>query len=296
MADDKPLPRPGMKWRPIKLETQLAFTGGFQCKSFVLESMEVNVRGSNQVFVRIDKGADWLVKSSAGPAAQRGALKRSNVIAELKAKLVEVEMAAAVAETELDEEEEDVDDPMNLLDSKPEGLGMQPKRKAKRRYLPKRQSGRIEIIEMPKLAPSAHPLSTLKQKVKVIARGTNCTWIAMEDVAWLVHYLADEVAFGAVVCPNEPPAVAEPNSTVPGLRIHWDFQSGNSWHGIFLEGPLKGKQFSSSVEQLTLEKWKVVADMNHIKGTLAKATYEVRKSVTLHFLEAHCQQLLTQLP
>jgi hypothetical protein len=70
-----------MKWRPIKLETQLAFTGGFQCKSFVLESMEVNVRGSNQVFVRIDKGADWLVKSSAGPAAQRGALKRSNVIA-----------------------------------------------------------------------------------------------------------------------------------------------------------------------------------------------------------------------
>ena len=111
-----------------------------------------------------------------------------------------------------------------------------------------------------------------------------------------MHYLADEVAFGDVVCPNEPPAVAEPNSTVPGLRIHWDFQSGNSWRGLFLEGPLKGKQFSSSVEQLTLEKWKVVADINHIKGTLAKATYEVRKSVTLQFLEAHCQQLLTQLP
>jgi len=161
--------------------------------------------------------------------------------------------------------------------------------------MPKRQAGRIEIIEMPKLAPSAHPLSTLKQKVKVIARGSNSMWIAKDDIDWLVHYLADEVAFGAVVCPEEPPAVAEPNSSVPGLRIHWDFQSGNAWHAIFLEGPLKGQQFSSSVDKLTLEKWKVVADINNIKGTLAKATYEDRKCATLLFLEAHCRQLLAQL-
>ena len=284
-----------MKWKPIKVETQLAFAGGFQTKSFVLESMQIIVKGSTQVFVKIDKGADWLLKSAAGPAAQRGALKRSKVIEELKAKLVAVETATAVAETEVDEEAEDVDDPMNKLDSKPEGLGLQPKKKAKRRYMPKRQAGRIEIIEMPKLAPSAHPLSTLKQKVKVIARGSNSMWIAKDDIDWLVHYLADEVAFGAVVCPEEPPAVAEPNSSVPGLRIHWDFQSGNAWHAIFLEGPLKGQQFSSSVDKLTLEKWKVVADINNIKGTLAKATYEDRKSATLQYLEAHCRQLLAQL-
>ena len=44
----------------------------------------------------------------------------------------------------MDEDAEDVDDPMNKLDSKPEGLGLQPKKKAKRRYMPKRQAGRIE--------------------------------------------------------------------------------------------------------------------------------------------------------
>ena len=91
-----------MKWKPIKVETQLAFAGGFQSKSFVLESMEIIVKWSTQVFVKIDKGAALLLKSAAGPAAQRGALKRSTVIEELKAKLVAVETATAVAETEVE--------------------------------------------------------------------------------------------------------------------------------------------------------------------------------------------------
>ena len=50
--------------------------------------------------------------------------------------------------------------------------------------------------------------------------------IHKEDLPWLVTYIADEVSFGGVILdPGKlDSAVAEPNSSVPGLHVEWDFQ------------------------------------------------------------------------
>ena len=62
--------------------------------------------------------------------------------------------------------------------------------------------------------------------------------IHADDLPWLVAYIADEVGFGGVVQePEEDSAVAEPNSSVPGLRVECDFQAHGPWCAR-LAGPL----------------------------------------------------------
>ena len=155
---------PGMKWKPISIHTRLTFSGGFQNKSFALETSEIDIQGKIESFVKIDKNAEWLLKASLGPTAQRGALKRSQVIEEMKAKLCQKISIPAVADASLDA----VADPMDALDDV--SILETPK---KRKYVKKRQSGLVQSVEMSLLAPSAHPNSTQKYTVQCLPKGSN---------------------------------------------------------------------------------------------------------------------------
>ena len=78
-------------------------------------------------------------------------------------------------------------------------------------------------IEMPQRPPElARPAAADVRKVSVLGKSTNQLWITVEDVEWLINYVATEVALGGVPQP-EAAAVAEGNCEVEGLRVQWNF-------------------------------------------------------------------------
>ena len=70
-----------------------------------------------------------------------------------------------------------------------------------------------------------------RRTVRALARGTNQIWIAVEDVEWLINYVATEVAMGGVPQLSDA-AVAENNCEVKDLRVQWDFGK-QAWKAEF---------------------------------------------------------------
>ena len=86
---------------------------------------------------------------------------------------------------------------------------------------------------------------------KCLGKSTNQVWIAVEDVEWLINYVATEVALGGV--PQvEAAAVAEGNCEVEGLRVQWNF-GAQSWRAEFVTGKLQGTIVHSSVSKMNAE-------------------------------------------
>ena len=105
-------------------------------------------------------------------------------------------------------------------------------------------------IEMPQRPPEMAGAAVAGLlKLSVLGKSTNQVWIAVEDVEWLINYVATEVALGGV--PQvEVAAVAEGNCEVEGLRVQWNF-GAQSWRAEFATGKLQGTIVHSSVSKWT---------------------------------------------
>ena len=222
-----------------------------------------------------------MLKCGAGTAALKDALKRSKVIEQLKEKLVEASTGSAVADQGI---APIADGPMNILDD----VDSKESPSKKMRYAPRRlghQVVEIKMHERPTQCVDSAVAGT--RKVRVLARSTNQLWIAVDDVEWLINYVAAEVALGGV--PElEVAAVAAGNCEVHDLRMSWDF-GNQSWRAEFVAGKLKGTSVSSSVSKMNAEKWTSVASAVAVE--FEKASFEDRKEGTRLFLQAHCATL-----
>ena len=112
------------------------------------------------------------------------------------------------------------------------------------KYAPKRLGNTVFQIEMPQRPPEMAGTAVADLlNVRVLGKSTNQVWIAVEDVDWLINYVAAEVALGGV--PQvEVAAVAE----VEGLRVQWNF-GAQSWRAEFVTGKLQGTIVHSSVSK-----------------------------------------------
>ena len=120
------------------------------------------------------------------------------------------------------------------------------------RYAPKRLGNTVFQIEMPQRPPELARTAVADiRKVSVLGKSTNQLWIAVEDVEWLINYVATEVALRGVPQP-EAAAVAEGNCEVEGLRVQWNF-GARSWRAEFVSGKLKGTLVHSSVSKMNAE-------------------------------------------
>ena len=223
-----------------------------------------------------------MLKCGAGTAAQRGNLKRSKVIDELKEKIVEASKGSAVADQEI---AAIADDPMTILDD----VDSKESPSKKIKYAPKRLGHQVVEIKMhERPAQCAGSAVAGTRKVRVLARSTNQLWIALEDVEWLINYAATELALGGVPA-LEVAAVAAGNCEVQDLRMSWDVGK-HSWRAEFVAGKLKGTSVSSSVSKMNAGKWTSVASAVAVE--FEKASFEDRKDGTRLFLQAHCAGLL----
>ena len=161
----------------------------------------------------------------------------------------------------------------------------------KPKYCPKHLSNRVQKIEMPIRPPESGGSAVAGQRqVSAMARGTNQLWIAVEDVSWLINYVAAEVALGGV--PEEQDdSDAEGNCELPQLQMKYDF-ANKLWTGDFVDGPLQGKTYSSSVAHMNAEKWAIVQAAVAVE--FEKATVQQVKEGTRLFLLSHCKSILAQ--
>ena len=274
----------------VHLETQFVVRGGLSKKPCVLDTMEIATPTGTRHFCKVNKNDSWLLKCSAGREARKGVLKRSRVLETLKKKLgVVPAQDPELTESTSAPSEEVAHDPMNDLDVVAEGEAQRSPKKLK--YYPKRVCNRVQKIAMPMRPPeSARSAVAGHCTVHAMARGTNQLWIAVEDVKWLVNYVADEVALGGVA-EQQDESDTEGNCELPLLRMKYDF-AASAWQADFVDGPLRGETFTSSVANMTAEKWATVQAAVAVE--FEKATLQQLKEGTRLFLKSHCETVLAQ--
>ena len=274
----------------VHLETQFVVRGGLSKKPCVLDTMEIATPTGTRHFCKVNKNDSWLLKCSAGREARKGVLKRSRVLETLKKKLgVVPAQDPELTESTSAPSEEVAHDPMNDLDVVAEGEAQRSPKKLK--YYPKRVCNRVQKIAMPMRPPeSARSAVAGHCTVHAMARGTNQLWIAVEDVKWLVNYVADEVALGGVA-EQQDESDTEGNCELPLLRMKYDF-AASAWQADFVDGPLRGETFTSSVANMSAEKWATVQAAVAVE--FEKATLQQLKEGTRLFLKSHCETVLAQ--
>ena len=274
----------------VHLETQFVVRGGLSKKPCVLDTMEIATPTGTRHFCKVNKNDSWLLKCSAGREARKGVLKRSRVLETLKKKLgVVPAQDPELTESTSAPSEEVAHDPMNDLDVVAEGEAQRSPKKLK--YYPKRVCNRVQKIAMPMRPPeSARSAVAGHCTVHAMARGTNQLWIAVEDVKWLVNYVADEVALGGVA-EQQDESDTEGNCELPLLRMKYDF-AARVWQADFVDGPLRGETFTSSVANMSAEKWATVQAAVAVE--FENATLQQVKEGTRLFLKNHCETVLAQ--
>ena len=271
----------------VTLETQFVVKGGLCKKACVLEALEIATAGGSRHFCRVTKNDSWLLKCSAGREARTGVLKRSTVLENLKTKLGGTD--SAVTESSSGPSDGAGDDPMTNLDDIAEGSGGSSPKKPK--YIRKRMSNRVHKIEMPIQPPECGGSAVAgHRQVSAMARGTNQLWIAVEDVDWLINYVAAEVALGGVP-EHQDDSDSEASCELKSLRMKYHF-GDRAWTAEFVSGPLAGTTYTSSVDNMTAEKWATILDA--VAVDFAGATLPQKKEGTRLFLKKHCERLLAQ--
>ena len=91
--------------------------------------------------------------------------------------------------------------------------------------------------------------------------------------------------------PEVASAVVEANTTVPGLRVEWDFHE-NTWTGSFVSGPLLGRSMSCAPTNMTAAKWGRLLEAVRVTMTWDEAAANDVEDGARLYLEMHCANLL----
>ena len=260
--DATSMPASGLpQWRQVSVQSQYVIAGGYGSnKIHPLETMEVETGKCTIQFCKVTKNELWLLKCAGGPQATKGMLKRSKILEELKEKLSEASKNPVNAAVAVRPEEAAVaveDDPIQELDNIDDEPCVPPGKRPK--YSRKRMLDRVFQFDMPNRPPGTAGTAVAESRtISVVAKGTNQLWISIDDLDWLIGYVAVELAFGGVPLIEES-AVAEGNCVVPDLALKWDFGQ-QSWKAKFVAGPRCGEEFVSSVSKMTAQKWATITD------------------------------------
>ena len=259
-------------------------------KPCVLTTKTVDSCDGPQHFAKLEKNAHWLLNGSLG-IKQRGALRRMTLIQKLRA------VACPEPEPQEEEAQGDVDDPMDMLDDLDSiSLFQTPcKKKQPNSTTPvKRKSPRNRIlsVEMPEYEPTANPGRTATRKVRVYLSGNKTTWIHVDDLPWVVKWVADEYRSGGIVDTDDkdPIAQMEPNCDCPGVHLRWDF--GGKWEAFVLEGKDTGKVVTMHPKLMNAEQFKAIDGKKTFNTELMFLSPSDRKDAMGKYLQLHMQKLL----
>ena len=276
-------------WHTVAVAHQWAVSGGFLSKPVTLETKEVVTLAGVEHFVKVDKKAEWLLKAAVGKS-NKGGLKRTGLCESIKEKVTQSAKSASSSDDSQSSSvaEPATEDPMDMLED--DFSAPAPAKKPRKVYTSLRRSNTITHIDMPEHEPTAHPGTTATRSVAVLPFSTNQMWLAVEDVPWLVKWLADEVRSGGVAMDTEDPLDGlECNCAAENVHIRWDFS--RAWEAIRIAGEKKGTMIKSSVDKFTAEKWLAVDGPTMYGCAFENATEEQLRTATFRYLEKHMQEV-----
>ena len=120
--------------------------------------------------------------------------------------------------------------------------------------------------------------------------------LAVEDVPWLVEYVASELNGGNIPEPYDPDDdsadVGSDDSAVAGFRCEWS--PNGSWRAVVTRGPLKGKDYVTFLRDLTQDKWDRGARLLGMKTPFVDSDRPEQNKVLLAFLEDVVRQKMEE--
>ena len=75
---------PDQLWREVVVSRMVAVSGGYGGPAQTVESRDILYGGRASSFVRISKGAYWVLKTCGGKQCQRGGLRRTKIVEEIR--------------------------------------------------------------------------------------------------------------------------------------------------------------------------------------------------------------------
>ena len=300
----------GDAWRDVVVSRVVAVGGGYAAGMQTVASKQIYYEERLVDFINVCKNNHWLLKAAGGRTCQKGGLRRTQVLEDLREKLLEATPGDGRAKQSDGSAVADEADPMQRLEDLGETTeGMAAKRRKKGKA---RCCEQVSCIEMPANLgkPQLRPVRAM-----LGARNGSVLWMHEDDVPWLVRYLADEQAIGGVgpiedsdgesddECAEaseelclDGAAVAAPSGGDPvtptktkkgAPKISWDFNGG--WEAVIKESPQKSTTVSCKVANMSPEKWAAVAKVHGHMGDYERASFQEKKTAARHFLELHLQ-------
>ena len=144
---------------------------------------------------------------------------------------------------------------------------------------------------MPEYEPVSHPSRTEERNIRLLPTSTNSMSLCIDDIPWLVRWLADELRSGGVPVPKSDPLDAlECNCDADNVHIRWDFNG--AWEAIILQGAKRGHKTTCSVSNLNEEKWLAVGGSARYGTDFGNASPEQKKEACWKYLEKHMKGVM----
>jgi len=205
-------------FKPVKVEFgQVHIAGGFTSAPAPVKSKSIEGSDKRQhIFVKMAGTEGWLVSSTCGPncGGRHSAFSRSSLLNTLRDCIVRKANGidglgddAAVAA--VDDEYDPMDEIGSAPTRGPNTIQLDVDKQGRSRYYGNRAKNCIVTANVASRCPEIDPTCTQMRPVKMYIVDRKTVWLAMDDVAWAIRYIHEQVHLKGV------PVVAD-NDAGPG--------------------------------------------------------------------------------
>ena len=157
--------------------------------------------------------------------------------------------------------------------------------KAKAKAKVERSRPKVQAVRMP-ATPGGNEN---EREITVMQASCNSLMIAVEDVPWLVEYVASELNGGNIPEPYDPDDdsadVGSPGDDSAVAGFHCEWSPNGSWRAVVTRGPLKGEDYVIFLRDLTQDKWDRGAILLGMNPPFDDSHKPEQRKVLLAFLE-----------
>ena len=273
---------PKRPWRcAVAVSGTMAISGGYGGKAQRLaQTVVYEMDGHAWSFVHLHKHAAWFVHAVAGTDASKNDIGAVRVLDHIRTQFAQAvttedssEDTTAVAEPILG----DVD-PMDELEEV--ALPVKTVKKTKK----SRCQTQLRALTMPKRPPCSGVERDLTTIIYVYSPPKcKSLYLRVDCLDWLLSYAADEHHYQGI----ERDESDVTSTAVAASSVRWDF-TAKHWKGEVFVGPNAGQSTCFSPDELTKERWEVLANLSKVEGFWCRSTDETRRKAAKAFVQLWC--------
>jgi hypothetical protein len=205
-------------FKPVKVEFgQVHIAGGFTSKPEAVKSKSIEGADKRQhIFVKMSGTETWLQACVVGPNGhcRNSSFARSSLLDTLRARITRKadgidDLGEDAAVAAVDDEYDPMDEIGSAPARGPTTIQLETDKQGRSRYYGNRAKNCIVTVNVACRCPEVDPTCTQMRAVKLFIVDRKTVWLSVDDVAWAIGYLHEQVHLKGV------PAVAD-NDAGPG--------------------------------------------------------------------------------